>query len=121
MKSPLFSEGQGVSDSTAGNLSPCEAGAPLSHATQEPAVSIELSIAPDYLVCLEDGKKLKCLQKHLRTHGLTPDEYRAKWGLPATYPMVAPDYSIMNSELRKGVPRGMKFSRKRRRPQKAGV
>jgi predicted transcriptional regulator len=88
---------------------------------QEPAVPIERSIAPDYLVCLEDGKKFKCLQKHLRTHGLTPDAYRAKWGLPAKYPMVAHDYSIMESEMRKGVPRGKKLSRKRRRPQKAGV
>jgi predicted transcriptional regulator len=88
---------------------------------QEPAVSIELSIAPDYLVCLEDGKKFKCLQKHLRTHGLTPDAYRARWGLPATYPMVAPDYSMVESERRKGLPRGKKVSRKRRHPQKAGV
>jgi len=72
MKSPLFSEGLGVSDSTAGDSSPVEAGAPLSHAMQEPAVSIELSIGPGYLICLEDGKKFKCLQKHLRTHGLAP-------------------------------------------------
>ena len=72
MKSPPFSEGLRVSDSTAGDLSPCEAGAPLSHAMQEPAVSIELSIGPGYLICLEDGKKFKCLQKHLRTHGLAP-------------------------------------------------
>ncbi len=115
MKSPLFSEGLGVSDSTAGDLSSCE------HATREPAVSIELSIGRGYLICLEDGKKFKCLQKHLRTHGLTPNEYRAKWGLPATYPMAAPDYLKISSELRKRVPRGMKLSTKRRRSQKAGV
>ena len=72
MKSPLLSEGLGMSDSTAGDSSPVEAGAPLSRATQEPAVSIELSIGPGYLICLEDGKKFKCLQKHLRTHGLAP-------------------------------------------------
>jgi predicted transcriptional regulator len=98
MKSALFNKGVGVSDSMAGDLSPREAGALVSHAMQEPVVSIELSIAPDYLVCLEDGNKFKCLQKHLRTHGLTPDTYRAKWGLPATYPMVARDYSIMESK-----------------------
>ncbi len=105
MKSPLFSEGLRVSDSTAGDSSPVEAGAPLSHAMQEPAVSIELSIGPGYLICLEDGKKFKCLQKHLRTHGLAPNDYRAKWRLPATYPMAAPDYLKISSELRKGVPR----------------
>ncbi len=116
MKSPLFSEGLRVSDSTAGDSSPVEAGAPLSHAMQEPAVSIELSIGPGYLICLEDGKKFKCLQKHLRTHGLAPNDYRAKWRLPATYPMAAPDYLKISSELRKGVPRGMKLRKKRRRP-----
>jgi predicted transcriptional regulator len=61
---------------------------------QEPAVSIRTSIKPDYIVCLEDGKKLKMLKRHLMTSfGLTPDEYRAKWGLSADYPMVAPNYA----------------------------
>jgi predicted transcriptional regulator len=60
----------------------------------EPAVSIRSSIKPDYVVCLEDGKKLKMLKRHLMTHyGMTPDDYRAKWGLPKDYPMVAPNYA----------------------------
>ncbi len=61
---------------------------------QDPAVPIRASIKPEYIVCLEDGKKLKMLKRHLMTSfGLTPDEYRAKWGLPADYPMVAPNYA----------------------------
>ena len=61
---------------------------------QEPAVSIRNSIKPDFLVCLEDGKKMKMLKRHLMTaFGVTPDDYRAKWGLPASYPMVAPNYA----------------------------
>lgn len=61
---------------------------------QEPAVSVRSSIKPDYIVCLEDGKKLKMLKRHLMTsYGLTPDAYRAKWNLPADYPMVAPSYA----------------------------
>jgi predicted transcriptional regulator len=61
---------------------------------QEPAVSIRSSIKPDYIVCLEDGKKLKMLKRHLMTHyRMTPDEYRVKWGLGADYPMVAPNYA----------------------------
>ncbi len=59
-----------------------------------PAVSIRRSIQPNYLICLEDGKKMKMLKRHLRTtHGLTPEEYRDKWGLPADYPMAAPNYA----------------------------
>lgn len=61
---------------------------------QEPAVSIRASIKPDFIVCLEDGKKLKMLKRHLMTHyQMTPDDYRAKWGLPGDYPMVAPNYA----------------------------
>ena len=60
----------------------------------EPAVSIRSSIKPDYIVCLEDGKKLKMLKRHLMTHyQMTPDQYRAKWNLPADYPMVSPNYA----------------------------
>jgi predicted transcriptional regulator len=63
-------------------------------AKQEPAVSIRASIKPDYIVCLEDGKKLKMLKRHLMTsYGMTPDAYRTKWGLTADYPMVAPNYA----------------------------
>lgn len=61
---------------------------------QSPAVSVRSSVKPDYIVCLEDGKKLKMLRRYLRTQfHLTPDEYRAKWGLPKDYPMVAPNYA----------------------------
>ena len=68
----------------------------------KPAVSIRRSIKPDYLVCLEDGKKLKMLKRHLRTyHDMTPDEYRAKWGLPYDYPMVAPNHAEQRSKLAK--------------------
>ena len=68
----------------------------------KPAVPVRKSIAPDYIVCLEDGKKFKSLKRHLRTHyNLTPEEYREKWGLPADYPMVAPSYSETRSRLAK--------------------
>lgn len=61
---------------------------------QEPAVSIRTSVKPDYIVCLEDGKKLKMLRRHLMTHyGMTPEDYRAKWNLPKDYPMVSPNYA----------------------------
>lgn len=67
---------------------------------QEPAVSVRASIKPDYIVCLEDGKKLKMLKRHLMTHyGMTPDDYRAKWGLPKDYPMVAPNYAEQRRSL----------------------
>lgn len=69
-----------------------------------PAISIKKSITPDYLVCLEDGKKLKTLKRHLRTtYGMTPDEYRAKWGLPPDYPMVAPNYAAQRSAFAKEI------------------
>jgi predicted transcriptional regulator len=67
---------------------------------QEPAVSVRTSIKPDYIVCLEDGKKLKMLKRHLMTHyQMTPDAYRAKWGLPSDYPMVAPNYAALRKSL----------------------
>ena len=76
---------------------------------QEPAVSIRASVKPDYIVCLEDGKKLKMLKRHLMTHyGMTPDEYRAKWSLPADYPMVAPKYAETRRELAKKIGLGRK-------------
>ena len=66
----------------------------------KPAVSVRASVKPDHIVCLEDGKKLKMLKKHLSTdHGLTPQEYRARWNLPADYPMVAPAYAQQRREL----------------------
>lgn len=66
----------------------------------KPAVSIKKSVQPDYIVCLEDGKQLKMLKRHLKTaYGMSPDEYRAKWGLPADYPMVAPNYAKARSAM----------------------
>ena len=70
----------------------------------KPAVPVRKSITADYLICLEDGKKLKMLKRHLRsTYGLTPDAYRAKWGLPADYPMVAPNYAQARSAFAKQI------------------
>jgi len=74
-----------------------------------PAVSIRSSVKPDYIVCLEDGKKLKMLRRHLMTHyDMTPDDYRAKWGLPADYPMVAPNYAAKRRALAKEIGLGTK-------------
>lgn len=70
----------------------------------QPAVPIKKSITPDYLICLEDGKKLKMLKRHLKTaYGMTPDDYRERWGLPADYPMVAPNYAEQRSKLAKDI------------------
>ncbi len=67
---------------------------------RRPAINVKRSITPEYLICLEDGKRFKSLKRHLRTHyNLTPAEYRAKWGLPADYPMVAPNYAQVRSHL----------------------
>lgn len=75
----------------------------------KPAVPIRKSVTPDYIISLEDGKKFKSLKRHLSTHhGLTPDEYRAKWGLPADYPMVAPNYAASRSALAKTMGLGRK-------------
>ena len=77
-------------------------GAPVAEPVvkQEPAVSIRSSVKPDFIVCLEDGKKLKMLKRHLMTHyQMTPADYRAKWNLPADYPMVSPNYAAQRKEL----------------------
>lgn len=72
------------------------------HARQEPALPVEQSITPDFIYCLEDGKKFRMLKKHLRAcYDMSPEEYRAKWGLSADYPMVAPNYAIKRQELAK--------------------
>ena len=79
--------------------------------TQEPAISIKKSVTADYIICLEDGKKFKSLKRHLRTrYGMTPDEYRSKWGLGHDYPMVAPNYAKERSNLAKRM--GLGQSRK---------
>jgi predicted transcriptional regulator len=71
--------------------------------TKEPAVSIRRSITPEYLICLEDGKRFKSLKRHLAGHGLTPEQYRAKWKLPSDYPTVAPNYAAARSVLAKKI------------------
>jgi len=74
----------------------------VDEASKEPAVPIKKSVTQDYIICLDDGKKFKSLKRHLRSvYDLTPDQYRAKWGLPPTYPMVAPNYAAARSELAK--------------------
>ena len=77
--------------------------------TLKPAVPVRKSITPEYLICLEDGKKLKMLKRHLRAaYNLNPDEYRARWGLPADYPMVAPNYAAQRSDFAKKIGLGRK-------------
>lgn len=81
-----------------------------------PAVAIKKSVTPEYIVCLEDGKKLKMLKRHLRsTYNMTPEEYRMKWGLPQDYPMVAPNYAAQRSEFAKKIGLGRTSSRQTRR------
>lgn len=76
----------------------------LSADRPQPAVPIKKSVTPDYIVCLEDGKKLKMLKRHLKTaYDMTPDDYRERWGLPLDYPMVAPNYAIQRSRLAKDI------------------
>lgn len=88
---------------------------------QEPAVSIRSSIKPDYIVCLEDGKKLKMLRRHLMTHyGMTPEDYRAKWNLPRDYPMVAPNYAERRRALAKEIGLGTKGRGGGRKPSPRG-
>ncbi len=82
----------------------------------QPVVPIKKSITPDYIICLEDGKKLKMLKRHLKTrYNITPDEYRERWGLPPDYPMVAPNYAAQRSELAKKIGLGTKRRTRRRR------
>ena len=97
-------------------LSGAASGRGIEAVATNPAVPIKKSIAPDYIVCLEDGKRFKSLKRHLRTrYNLTPDEYRAKWGLPRDYPMVAPRYAEARSQLAKKMGLGQKRTGRRRR------
>jgi predicted transcriptional regulator len=92
-----------------GALSGISARPAAAEARPEPKVSIRSSIKPDYIVCLEDGKRQKMLKRHLMTnHNLTPDEYRQKWGLTADYPMVAPNYAEQRRTLAKSIGLGTK-------------
>jgi predicted transcriptional regulator len=87
--------------------------APAPEVKPEPAVSIRSSVKPDFIVCLEDGKKLKMLKRHLMTHyQMTPEQYRSKWGLPADYPMVAPNYAEQRRTLAKKIGLGTKRRRR---------
>ncbi len=79
----------------------------------EPAVPIKKSVTPDYVICLEDGRKLKMLKRHLRNaYNMSPDQYRIKWGLSSDYPMVAPEYAARRSELAKKIGLGRKAGSK---------
>ncbi|MEG3178297.1 MucR family transcriptional regulator [Sphingomonas sp. RB3P16] len=87
-----------------GALSGLGGPAPVETIKQEPAVSVRSSIKPDFIICLEDGKKLKMLKRHLMTHyQMTPEQYRTKWNLPADYPMVAPNYAEQRRTLAKKI------------------
>lgn len=101
---------QQVYATLAGIGTPKEEPAP---ARPQPAVAIKKSVTPEYLICLEDGKKLKMLKRHLMTaYGMTPDEYRARWELPPDYPMVAPNYAEQRRDLAKKI--GLGTSRRKR-------
>ena len=95
--------------------------AEVAEVKQEPAVSIRASVKPDYIVCLEDGKKLKMLRRHLMTaYDMTPDDYRAKWNLPKDYPMVAPNYAEKRRVLAKAIGLGTKGRGGGRKPSARG-
>ena len=89
-------------------------------AKPKPAVSIKRSVNPEYIVCLDDGKKFKMLKRHLRTaYNMTPDDYRKRWGLPGDYPMVAPNYAATRSKLAKKIGLGRKTGTKMKARRKA--
>jgi predicted transcriptional regulator len=112
----------GLITSVYGALSSLGKEVPVAEVLPEPAVSIRASIKPDHIVCLEDGKKLKMLKRHLMTHyNLTPEQYRARWNLPADYPMVAPNYAEKRRELAKKIGLGRKPSPRRGRKPAAKV
>ena len=90
------------SEATGGTSTPSQA------EPAKPAVPVKRSVGDDYIVCLEDGRRMKSLKRHLHSHGLTPDAYRAKWGLPRDYPMVAPAYAKSRSDLAKTMGLGQK-------------
>lgn len=100
-------------------LSGLSGGQPKEEPRPEPAVSIRASVKPDYLVCLEDGKKLKMLKRYLRTnYDMSPEEYRERWNLPSDYPMVAPNYAEKRRELAKKIGLGRTPGQKRGRRKK---
>jgi predicted transcriptional regulator len=91
---------------------------PVALERPQPAVPVKKSVTPDYIICLEDGKKLKMLKRHLKTaYNMSPEEYRDRWGLPADYPMVAPNYAQHRSSLAKKIGLGTKPRKRRRAAQ----
>ena len=95
-------------------LAAASTGEPIPSARPDAAVPIKKSVTPDYIVCLEDGRKFKMLKRHLRTsYQMTPDQYRQRWNLPADYPMVAPNYARKRSKLAKAIGLGTNRRRKR--------
>lgn len=91
----------------------------IPEAVQKPAISVNRSIKPDYIICLEDGRRLKMLKRHLRTrYNMTPEEYRLKWGLAADYPMVAPNYSAQRSEFARKIGLGHQAKGRKKKKQK---
>lgn len=93
--------------------------APAPEAAPTPAVNPKRSVHADYILCLEDGKKFKSMKRHLASHGMTPQQYRAKWGLPADYPMTAPNYSAARSAMAKDIGLGQKPVARKPRRKKA--
>jgi len=92
----------------------CGGAAELPAEPMKPAVSVKRSVTPEYIVCLEDGKKFKSLKRHLRTqYNMTPEQYREKWNLPPEYPMVAPNYAAARSQLAKQMGLGQQRARRR--------
>ncbi len=98
------------------SLTTLDGGAGATAVPAKPAISVRRSVTPEYIVCLEDGKKLKMLKRHLRAaYDMSPEEYRAKWGLPADYPMVAPNYAAQRSAFAKKIGLGRKKGQKQPR------
>lgn len=109
-----------VIQSVAASLRQAQDGGASPKEQLKPVVPIKKSVTPDYVICLEDGRKLKMLKRHLRTtYGMTPDEYRAKWGLDPDYPMVAPNYAKRRSEFAKKIGLGQKRTKTKRRKRGA--
>lgn len=106
---PTSELGRVIADTYAAVSKLKAAAEPQPEEKRAPAVPIKKSVTPDFIICLEDGKKFKSLKRHIGTHyKLTPDEYRAKWGLPADYPTVAPNYAAARSQLAKASGLGRK-------------
>ena len=114
---------QTIHDTLARLSAGVENSTPKEEPKKEPAVSIRKSVTPEYLICLEDGKQFKSLKRHLAAHGLTPEQYRAKWKLPSDYPMVAASYAATRSAMAKAIGLGQlggnAGARKRDRPPEA--